>query len=329
MDSKEKIAEYLDERVIEDLDLVEEVIFQNLDSDVELMEEMTQYLLKAGGKRVRPAFVLLAFRAVGGEDIGSVIPIAAAIELIHTATLIHDDINDSSSTRRGLASVNRKYGLSRALVAGDFTFVKAFRIGGAYEWDIVKIIADACSDLAEGEVLQSMNRYNTALTLEEYGRTIGKKTASLISACGAVGAKLGGASEEVVRSMSDYGYNLGMTFQIIDDIIDLEGDDSKTGKTRGSDIREGMMSVPLIRAISVLEPKKREVLTGLILKKDSSHDEIKEAVLLVMETDALAFSRKLAEEYGSKARKALDTLPESDYKENLSMLIDAVMERDY
>ena len=257
------------------------------------------------------------------------IPIAAAIELIHTATLIHDDINDSSSIRRGLASVNDRYGLSKALVSGDFIFVKAFRIGGAYDWDVVKIIADACSGMAEGEVLQSMNRYNADLTLEEYERTIGKKTAGLISACGAVGAKLGGAGDDVVKGMYSYGCNLGMTFQIIDDILDLEGDDSKTGKPKGTDIREGQMSVPFIHALSILDPQKKETLANLILKKDNSQSEIEEAILLVKETDALDFSRAMAEEYASKARRALDVLSDSDYKENLNMLIDVVMERDY
>lgn len=323
------MAEFLDEQVIEDLDRVEEVIFENLESDVELMEEMTHYLLNAGGKRVRPAFVLLAFRAVGGTDVEDVIHIAAAIELIHTATLIHDDINDSSPTRRGLASVNEKFGLSKALVAGDFTFVKAFRIGGAYDWDIVKIIADACSGLAEGEVLQSMNRYNVDLTLVEYERTIGKKTAGLISACGAVGAKLGGAGDDVVKGLSSYGYNLGMTFQIIDDILDLDGDDSKTGKPRGTDIREGQMSVPLIHALSMLGPQKNETLAGLIIRRENTQDDIDRAILLVKETDALDFSRAMAEEYASKARRALNVLSDSDYKENLNMLIDVVMERDY
>jgi len=329
MDRKAKMAEFLDEQVIEDLDRVEEIIFENLKSDVGLMEEMTQYLLKAGGKRVRPAFVLLTFRAVGGTDIEEVIPIAAAIELIHTATLIHDDINDSSPTRRGLASVNKRFGLAKALVAGDYTFVKAFRIGGAYDGGIVKIIADACSGLAEGEVLQSMNRYNTDLTLEEYERTIGKKTAGLISACGAVGAKLGGAGEDVVSGMSGYGYNLGLTFQIIDDILDLEGDDSKTGKPLGTDIREGQMSVPLIRARSVLEPEKKKALADLITKEENTQDEIDRAILIVRDTDALDFSKGLAEEFASKARQALEVLSDSDYKENLNMLIDVVMERDY
>jgi geranylgeranyl pyrophosphate synthase len=329
MDRKAKMAEYLHEQVIEDLDSVEKFIFENLHTDIELLGEMSRYLLEAGGKRVRPAFVLLTFRAVGGKDIQNVIPIAAAIEMIHTATLIHDDINDTSTTRRGTPSLNQKFGLSKALVAGDFVFVKAFRIGGAYDWEIVKIIADACANLTEGEVSQSLNRYNVNLTLEEYKDTIGKKTASLISACGAVGAVLAGAGEEVVDALSSFGHNIGMAFQIIDDILDLEGDMSKTGKPRGTDIREGQLSVPLIRSLSVLEPERGGELSGIIAKMENTEEEIDRAIAMVRGTDALEFSRNLANNYGKKAREALNVLSDSDYKDNLELLIDAVIERNY
>ncbi len=328
MDTKIKMADYLNEQVIEDLDAVERVIFENIDSEVELLGEISRYLLEAGGKRVRPAFVLLAFRAVGGKDVQKVVPIAASIEMIHTATLIHDDIADSSTTRRGVPSVNQKFGLSRALMVGDFIFVKAFRIGGAYDWEIVKIIAEACANLAEGEILQSLNRYNVDLTLEEYKETIRKKTASLISACGAVGSILGGAKEEEVNGLSSYGHDLGMTFQIIDDILDVEGDRAKTGKPRGTDVREGQLSVPLIRALSVLDPERREELSSIIRKRENSEEEIDRGIAIVKGTDALGFARHLAEDYGAKAREALGMLSDSDYKENLELLIDAVIERD-
>ncbi len=329
MDTKTKMYEYLDEQIIEDLELVEECIIDNIESEVELLDEISRYLIDAGGKRVRPAFVLVAFRAVGGKDIEKVIPIAAATEIIHTATLIHDDINDSSRTRRGIPTVNERYGLSRALVTGDFLFVKAFRIGGAYDWKIVKITADACAHLAEGELLQSMNRYNVSLSLDEYKDTISKKTASLISACGAVGAAVAGASDDVVEAMGSYGQNIGMTFQIIDDILDIEGDESTTGKPLGSDIKEGQLSAPLIRALSVLSEEKRNELAQIIQKREKSQDEIDRAIDLVKETDALTFSNELAKEYGEKAREALGVLQESEYKDNLELLIDALLERKY
>lgn len=329
MDTKAKMAEFLDEQIIEDLDSVEKVIFESFESEVELLEEISSYLVKAGGKRVRPAFVLLAFRAVGGEDVQKVVPIAAAIEMIHTATIIHDDINDACMIRRGIPSVNQEFGLSKALVAGDFLFAKAFRIGGSYDWEIVKIIADACANLAEGEILQSTNRCNVDLTLEECKNTIAKKTASLISACGAVGAILGDAPKMKVDALWSYGHNIGMTFQVIDDILDLEGSKEETGKPRGTDIIEGQLSVPLIRAFSALESKKREELSGIIKKGENNDEEIDRAVTLVKETDAISFARDMAENYGTKAREALEVLTDSDYKDNLELLIDAVIHRNY
>lgn len=329
MDRKAKMAEYLHEHIIEDLDSVEEYIFDKIGTEVKLLGEISRYLFEAGGKRVRPAFVLLAFRAVKGEDIKKVIPLAAATEIIHTATLIHDDINDSSKSRRGIPTVNEKYGLSRALVTGDFLFVKAFRIGGAYDWRIVKILADACANLAEGELLQSINRYNVNLSLDEYKDTIGKKTASLISACGAVGAAEAGVGDDVVEAMVNYGRSIGMAFQIIDDILDIEGDESITGKPLGSDIKEGQLSVPLIRALSVLDAEKKKELAQIVQKRDKSQDEIDIAINLVKETDALNFSNELAEEYTEKGRKTLSILEESEYKDNLELLIDALLERKY
>jgi geranylgeranyl pyrophosphate synthase len=329
MDTKAKMAEFLDEQIIGDLDLVEKVIFESFESEVELLKDISSYLVRAGGKRVRPAFVLLSFRAVGGEEIQKVVPIAAAIEMIHTATIIHDDINDNCMIRRGMPSVNQKFGLPKALVAGDFLFAKAFRIGGSYDWEIVKIIADACANLAEGEILQSTNRYNVELTLNDYKNTIAKKTASLISACGAVGAILGDAPKNKVDALWSYGHNIGMTFQVIDDILDLEGSKEETGKPRGTDIREGQLSVPLIRAFSALEPKKREELSVIINKHDNNEEDIERAITLINETDAISFSRDMAEEFGTKARDALDILSDSDYRDNLELLIDAVIERNY
>ncbi|UCE75288.1 MAG: polyprenyl synthetase family protein [Methanomassiliicoccales archaeon] len=329
MNTKEKMTEYLHEQVIEDLESVEKFIFENIESEIELMGDISRYLIVAGGKRVRPALVLLTFRAVGGKDIQKVVPIAAAIELIHTATLIHDDINDSSATRRGIPSVNQKFGLSNALVGGDFLFVKAFKIGGSYDWGIVKIIADACSNLAEGEILQSMNRYNANLNMEDYNKTIEKKTASLISACAQVGAILGGAREKEVRALSSYGRNMGLTFQIIDDILDLEGDAVQTGKPQGTDIMEGQLSVPLIKALSVLEPKTHDELAKILKKKENTKEEIERAIDIVRSTDALPFTRDLAKQYADKARAAIGVLPDTDYKDNLELFIDALIERNY
>lgn len=329
MKFKYKISDFLDHETLKELELVEEEIHRNIKSNPKLLGEVASYIIDAGGKRIRPALVLLSYKAFGGKDIDKVIPISAAIELIHTASLLHDDINDKSLLRRGKITANRKFGQLNALVAGDFLFVKAFRIGGMYDWEIVKIIADACTNLGEGEILQNLNRYNSELTLETYLETIDKKTSSLIKACLKIGAVLAKAPKKEVEAIYNYGYNIGMAFQITDDILDIIGDESKLGKSVGKDIAEGQLCVLSIYALKNCSKENREKLKKYFIKKGNTKEEIKEAIEIIKNSNAVDFAYKLAEKYAENARFELLKIPRSGYRDNLELFIDIIMERNY
>lgn len=329
MSSPHDMEEFLVQDIVADLKLVEEEMLSHLRSEPVLLGEIASYLVKAGGKRVRPAMTLLSFKAAGGDDVQKVIPIAAAIELIHTASLIHDDINDGTNLRRGILTANKKYGNSSALVAGDFLFVKAFRIGGSYDWEIVKIIADACSQLAEGEIQQDLNQYNTNLTEVEYLDTINKKTASLITACSKVGAVLSGASQERIAALSDYAHSIGLAFQITDDILDVTGEEGDIGKPVGNDVRDGQLSIVTIKALELAGSEKRSELEAIIRNKGNTQDEIDRAIEIIKGTDALDHAYALAQKYADGARESLLILDESDYRDNLELNIEMILGRYY
>ncbi len=329
MSPTHEMEEYLLEEVVNYMKLVEKEILANLNTDPSTLGDIASHLIRAGGKRVRPALVLLSYRAAGGNNIEEVIPIAAAIELIHSASLIHDDINDASKTRRGVPTTNIKFGNSNALVAGDFLFVKAFRIGGKYDWEIVRIIADACAMLAEGEIQQDHNRYNTDITVPEYLETINKKTASLIMACARVGAVLSGCPEEMVEALTEYARNIGMTFQITDDILDIKGTEKSTGKSTGNDIREGQLSIVLINALQELEGEKKSELAAIIEKKENSEEEVQRALELIGETNTLKRAYELANEFSELARGNLMKLEETDFRDNLELIIEMIVQRFY
>jgi len=329
MSSSHDMEEFLVQDIVTDLKLVEEEMIFHLQSDPPLLGEIASYLVKAGGKRVRPALTLLSYKAAGGTDVNVVIPIAAAIELIHTASLIHDDINDGTNLRRGIPTANKKYGNSSALVAGDFLFVKAFRIGGSYEWEIVKIIADACSQLAEGEIQQDLNQYNTDLTEEAYLDTINKKTASLITACSRVGAVLSGASQERVNALTDYAHNIGLAFQITDDNLDVTGEEGNIGKPVGNDVRDGQLSIVSIKALELAGPNERDELEAIIRNTENSQAEIERAISIIKGTEALDHAYALAQKYGDGARNSLLEFDESDYRDNLELNIEIILGRYY
>ena len=230
--------------VSQELELVERRIRESLASEEPLLTEIAQYVIGAGGKRIRPTVTLLAFRAVGGKTVEKTVDIAAALELIHSATLIHDDINDGGTERRGRPAAYLKYGLQEALVTGDFLFSKAFRIGGKLDDDIVDLTARVCAALAEGEILQKRQVGNVDLTWQQYLDIITRKTAMPIATGARVGALLGGAPLHQIEAAGDYGMNLGIAFQIVDDILDVEGSLETLGKTAGSDRRKDKITYP-------------------------------------------------------------------------------------
>lgn len=307
--------------IADDLARVERKMAELLTSREPLLSEVALHLIQGGGKRVRPAVALLVFKACGGRDVGDMIDVAIALELIHSATLLHDDIIDGGETRRGRPSAFLRYGLANTLVTGDFLFSKAFELCGRFEERIVRWAADACISLTEGEVMQSRFRRNPSTAMEDYLEIIARKTASLFSQGARVAAHLAGVDERGTDAMSLCGFNIGMAFQIIDDLLDVEGD-SRTGKPVGIDLRDGNPSLPLVLA-AARDPEVRRV----FVTPDSSEPEIEAALKRVRELGVLAEVRRLAEEYTGRARQLLEQLPYSSYRQALADIITEVEER--
>ncbi|NLK25396.1 MAG: polyprenyl synthetase family protein [Euryarchaeota archaeon] len=317
-----------DQPVSKELRMVEEEIMRNVRSSEPLLTEIATHVIGSGGKRMRPGVSLLAFRAVGGTDLSKIIMLSAAIELIHSATLVHDDINDGAEIRRGVIAACRKYGTQRALITGDFLFVKGFRLGGlAGSDDIVEIVADTCAGMAESEMLQSLVEYDHFLPLETYLQIIEGKTAKPIEASAQVGAYMGGGSADQVEEMSTYGLNIGCAFQIVDDILDITGEEDTLGKKRGMDILEGKPNLPLILAMRDDSPGSARI-REVFGKQSKTQEEVDEVLHLIQATDALDEAMRYAESYREKALKGLDVLPDSEYKDALRALADTVLERN-
>jgi geranylgeranyl pyrophosphate synthase len=304
-----------------DLVQVEAKMEQLLRSREPLLSEVALHLIKGGGKRVRPAVALLVFKACGGRDVTDMIDVAIALELIHSATLLHDDIIDGGETRRGRPSAFLRYGLANTLVTGDFLFSKAFELCGRFEERIVRWAADACVSLTEGEVMQGRFRRNPATTIDDYLEIIARKTASLFSQGARVAAHLAGLDERGTDAMGLCGFNIGMAFQIIDDILDVEGD-ARTGKPVGIDLRDGNPSLPLVLAVAQ-DPVVRQVWVAT----DASDADVDAALARVRRLDVLATVRRLAEGYTKCAREALDDLPYSGYRQALAEIIAEVEAR--
>ncbi|HID73715.1 MAG TPA: polyprenyl synthetase family protein [Thermoplasmata archaeon] len=324
----EGFQQFIDDEIRSNLDLVEEEIFRHVGGDSSL-DEIASYLIRSGGKRIRPALLIVAYRAVGGEDIQEVVPIAAAIELIHTASLIHDDINDGAELRRGILTTNRKFGEIRALVAGDYLFVKAFQIGGMYPPEVIQMIADACQDLAEGEILQNENLYRVHMDRSVYEEIIRKKTAALIRASLKVGGWLGGATPEQLDALVAFGDCIGTVFQITDDILDVRGEVEKTGKPRGSDIREGQITLPAIRALETLEGADRDELVRLLTHREVSEVNVDRAIDLIERSGAVEYAFEQAERLTEHCVEVLHVLPESEYRDRLELAVETILQRAY
>jgi octaprenyl-diphosphate synthase len=309
--------------VATELGKVEQRLSNLLNSREPLLNEIGHYLIDAGGKRVRPMVALLTFRACGGgEDPTDIVDVAAALELIHSASLLHDDIIDGSETRRGQASALRRFGLADTLVAGDFLFGQAFALCGRFDEKVITWATDACISLTEGEVMQSRFRHNTQVTPDDYLEMISRKTAALFAQGARIGSTLAGASETIVGSMAECGFCVGMAFQIVDDLLDIEGDGNLTGKPIGIDLKEGNPSLPIVLAITRdLEVRR------IFQKKKPTSEETARALERIRRSGVLAEARQLAESYGTQALTAMEKLEPSPYYDSLVFFIDQLLDR--
>tara|TARA_B100000530_G_scaffold335361_1_gene287278 strand:+ start:11989 stop:12930 length:942 start_codon:yes stop_codon:yes gene_type:complete len=270
---------------------------------------LAREVLLAGGKRYRPVLALLAFEAAGGEDISEVMDLALSAEIIHTATLVHDDIYDSSKTRRGKPTLHASHGLAHGIIGGDYLFVLGFGLGGKYDARIVERMAETCANIASGELLQHEHIGNLATTPEDYYSIIDGKTAGPFATACSCAAIIAGASDEVIYSLEEFGWEVGRAFQLVDDLLDLTGDE-KMGKPRGSDVHEGKMTLPIIHALTMLHGTEREQLADIL--QNFSDDRWNELVSLLSLAGSFNYSEQLIENHVNRALRHLESLPNSD-----------------
>ncbi len=309
-----------------DLCAAEEKLGRLLDSNEALIAEICHYLIDGAGKRLRPAFVLLVHRACGGSDrtAPDAIDAAIAIELIHSATLLHDDIIDGGMLRRGKPSALARYGPAATLVAGDYLFCRAFELCGRFEEHLVRTAAQACIQLTEGEVMEGRLRHNAAASLEEYRAVITRKTASLFAAGGKVAADLAGASARTIDAMERLGIAVGLAFQMIDDLLDILGPEDKIGKPVGSDLRAGIPSLPVVLGATA-NPQLAAMFRNGTLREEAA---LERALELLREPKLVARARAMAAAEAEAAMVALGGLAPSVYRDCLATLIDEQLRRE-
>ena len=268
-------------------------------------------VLNAGGKRLRPLLFLLAYRLAGGTKQDDVMPLALAFELIHTATLVHDDINDEARVRRGIPTIHAQAGQAKAVIAGDWLFVQGFGLGGRYSEQIVTVIARCCANIAVSEFHQLDHVLNLATSPEDYlGIVRGKTAGPFAAGCYAAGL-VAGLPEEQAKALEEFGMELGIAFQLVDDLLDLRGDE-RMGKPRGADVYEGKMTLPLIHALTLSHGRHRERLSQII--EHFSDDDFDELMALLDRSNSMEYAEILVRTHLERAQSALDRFPESEAK---------------
>jgi octaprenyl-diphosphate synthase len=289
---------------------VDEVIRARLTSDVALIEQIGHYIIGAGGKRIRPRLVLLFASALGFEG-PQKYELAAIVEFIHTATLLHDDVVDESGLRRGRATANAMFGNAASVLVGDFLYSRAFQMMvGLDRMRVLDVLADATNVIAEGEVLQLMNMHNPDIGVDDYLRVIRYKTAKLFEASARLGAVIAGAPNEVENACGDYGRSLGTAFQLVDDLLDYEGHTEALGKNVGDDLREGKPTLPLLVAMERGSAEERQLIRHAI--EHGEVERLQDVIAVVKRTGAIEATRDVARREAQAARDALVLLPASE-----------------
>ncbi|MEM7799589.1 MAG: polyprenyl synthetase family protein [Chloroflexota bacterium] len=323
----------LTEQINKGMELVEDRLVSVVKTDVQTLSEASAHIISSGGKRVRPKLLMLVYLACGGRNVEEVIDLAASIEMVHTATLVHDDINDHSDFRRGKVAVHKRWGRTFALLTGDYLFTKVYELMAPYGNPFNVMMSDACVKLVEGETLQAHAAKTGEIDREIYKKIIARKTASLFEAAASMGSAYAGAPQETIDALTSYGYNLGMSFQLVDDILDVIGDAEEMGKPVGLDVAQA-------RGVVVAENGANgsaysngngngngngvAIAERPVLAED---DPVKRMMERMRSSGALEIARLQAEEMSQRARKNLQVLPESEAKAELDNLIDLVLNR--
>ncbi|HTN33306.1 MAG TPA: octaprenyl diphosphate synthase [Marinobacter sp.] len=318
-------AERIYSTVAEDFSRVNDLIIERLSSDVPLVEKIAQHIIESGGKRLRPLLVLLSSQAAGynGHDH---LKLAAVIEFLHTATLLHDDVVDTSDMRRGRSTANAQWGNAPSVLVGDFLYARAFEMMVELKsLPIMEVLSRATAVIAEGEVMQLMNVKNPDLTQAQYMTVIHNKTAMLFEAASHTGALLAGASPEHERALQNYGKHLGLAFQLVDDVLDYRGDADAMGKNVGDDLAEGKVTLPLIYAMANSDNEQRQLIRQAIRK--GGLDDLS-AILKIVETSgSLEYTMKHAQTEAGRAVDCLSSLKASAHKDALELLAQVAVAR--
>lgn len=315
--------------VANDLAIVDKLIIDELKSRVPLTQEVTKYIFKSGGKRLRPLLVILAANAFSTPAMlhGSHHELAVIIEFVHTATLLHDDVVDNSGLRRGKKTANAIWSNQASVLVGDFLYSRAFQLLAKRQLTcVMEVLSQATAGIAEGEVLQLVNQFDAEISKENYYNVIKQKTAVLFSAAAEIGAILGNAPS-YRATMAEFGLQLGISFQIVDDLLDYTVSPDATGKNLGDDLAEGKATLPLIIAIQHSTTDDAEFIKNAIKNGDIS--TLPKIISLLEKTDALTATKDIAIQHAQYAKKAITNLPASSYKEALLQLVEFSVERCY
>jgi geranylgeranyl pyrophosphate synthase len=304
---------------------IENIVESSMHGPYASAMELAREILLAGGKRIRPTLTLLAYDLAGGNNRDEVMDFAVATELIHTATLIHDDIYDGAKLRRGVQTLHEKHGLDHAIIGGDFLFVMGFGIGGRYEENIVRIMAETCAAIAAGELKQIQHISDLSTTPEDYYEIVRGKTAGPFASACECAAIIAGASDSDASTLRDFGMELGIAFQLVDDILDLTGD-QRMGKPRGTDVHEGKMTLPIIHALTLLHGDSRRHLADVLA--DFSDDKWDDLEHLLESGDSFGYCSMLIHNHLERALNHLHNFPKSDVRDVLESMTRQVMTRN-
>ncbi len=304
---------------------VDEVIRTRLTTDVPLVREVAQYIISAGGKRLRPALLLLVSGALGSAH-----PhrhtLAAVVEFIHTATLLHDDVVDESTLRRGRATANQVFGNAASVLVGDFLYSRAFQMMvDVNNMRVMQVLSDATNIIAEGEVLQLMNMHDPSIDEDDYLRVIRSKTAKLFEASARLAPILAGADASIEQACATYGQALGTAFQVIDDVLDYEGDAQELGKNLGDDLREGKVTLPIICALRAASEPQRQLIRNAI--EHGQLENLAAIQSIIVSTGALEAARRAAQSEARRALEAAKSLPANEHQSALLQLAASLLER--
>jgi octaprenyl-diphosphate synthase len=310
-----------------DLKNVELQFKKDLHSDVPLIQKVSEYVISSGGKRIRPMLLILSAYLSGYRG-NRHVPIASVIEFIHTATLLHDDVVDNANLRRGLASANSLWGNQASVLVGDFLYCKSFALMVADgDLNILKLLANATTVLAEGEVLQLIYTKNPAITEEQYIDVVRCKTAILLAAACQAGGIMGGVSPEREAALREFGMELGIAFQMVDDSLDYSASEEQFGKSIGHDLEEGKITLPLIHTLEKCTADEKKQITDVIKKEIIVKDDFKTVYELVEKYGGLDYSLDMAKKYSDRSKKSLEIFENSPEKDALLKLADYIVTR--